>query len=157
MGLRYTKNMFVLKVYQQTELYFYRISGFVCNNVYLQKHIMVIRFWCKYKTIIYFLHGQGSLIYFRFINIMHRVFLELLVRVIVESEFFPIHIVDVVFLILKATFLEKFFQLCSLISYLSGCHSVLRQNVYYSLVIILVFVCFQCLVVLLFHQNFLCI
>ena len=70
---------------------------------------MVIFFWCKYKTIKYFLHSQGSLIYFRIINILRKVFLELLVRVIVESEFFLIHIVDVVFLILKVTFLEKFY------------------------------------------------
>ena len=109
MGLRYPKNMIVLKVYQQNELYFYRILGFFCNNVYLQKHIMVTPFWCKYKTIIYYLPSQESLIFFRIINILRRVILELLVRVIVESEFFLIHIVDVVFLILKVTFLEKFY------------------------------------------------
>ena len=85
----------LLRVYQQNELYFYRILGFFCNNVCLQKHIMVILFWCKYKTIKHSFHSEGSLIYFRIVNILRKVFLELLVRVIVESEFFLIHIVDV--------------------------------------------------------------
>ena len=44
MGLRYPKNMFVLKVYQQNVLYFRRIWGFFCNNVCPQKHIVVILF-----------------------------------------------------------------------------------------------------------------
>ena len=57
------------------------------------------------------------------------VFLELLVVVTVEFVFFQVHIVDVVFLILKVTFLEKFCLLCSLISYLNVYHSELRQNV----------------------------
>ena len=152
MGLRYPKNMFFLKVYQQKVLYVYRISGFVYNNAYLQKHIMVILFWCKYKTIRYFFHNQGNLIYFQIINILRRVFLELLVLAIVKSGFFLVHIVDVMFLILKIIFLEK---LCNLISCLSGCHHELRQNMCYSLVIVLVVVYFQCLVVLLFHEYFL--
>ena len=38
--------------------FFYRISEFNCNNVHLQKQIMVIIFWCKYKTIRCFLHSQ---------------------------------------------------------------------------------------------------
>ena len=70
---------------------------------------MVIFFWCKYKTIKNFSHSHGSLIYFWIVNILRKVFLELLVRVTEESQFFLIHIVDVVFLILKVTFLEKFY------------------------------------------------
>ena len=109
MGLRYPKNMFVLKVYQQNVFYFCRILGFFCNNVYLQKHIVVTLFWCKYKTIKCFLHSQGNLIYFRITNILFMLFLELLMRVIVEFVFFLIRIVDGVFLIQKVTFLEKFY------------------------------------------------
>ena len=74
MGLRYPKNMFVLKVYQQNVLYFGRICGFFCNNVCLRKHIVVIFFWCKYKTIKFFPHSQGNLIYFRIKNILRMVF-----------------------------------------------------------------------------------
>ena len=51
------------------------------------------------------------------------VFLELLVLVTVEFVFFQVHIFDVVFLILKVTFLEKFCLLCNLISYLNIYHS----------------------------------
>ena len=57
------------------------------------------------------------------------VFLELLVLVTVEFVFFQVHIIGVVFLILKGTFLEKFNLLCSLVSYLNVCHNELRQNV----------------------------
>ena len=53
-------------------------------------------------------------------------FLELLVLVIVESAFFRVHIIGVVFLILKVSFLEKFCLLCNLISYLDVRHSELR-------------------------------
>ena len=109
MVLRYPKNMFILKVYRQNVLYFCRIWVFFCNNVYLQKRIMVILFWCKYKTIKSFLRSQENLIYFLIINILRRVFLVLLMRVIVRFVFFPIRIVDVVFLIQKVTFLEKFY------------------------------------------------
>ena len=56
------------------------------------------------------------------------VFLELLVRVILESAFFRVHIIGVVFLVLIMPFLEKFYLSCSLISYLSVCHNELRQN-----------------------------
>ena len=56
------------------------------------------------------------------------VFLELLVLVTVEFVFFQVHIVDVVFLILKVTFLEKFCLFCSLISCLNVYHKELRQN-----------------------------
>ena len=55
--------------------------------------------------------------------------LELLVLVTVEFVFFQVHIVDVVFLVLIMTFLEKFCLLCSLISCLNVYHSELRQNV----------------------------
>ena len=56
------------------------------------------------------------------------VFLELLVRVIVESVFFRVHIIGVVFLVLIITFLEKFYLSCDPISCLSVCHNELRQN-----------------------------
>ena len=105
MGLRYSKNMFVLEVYRQNVLYFYRIWGFFYNNVCLQKDIMVILFWCKYKTIKYFLRNLENLICFLIISILRRIFLVLLVRVIVGFVFFPISIVDEVFLIQKVTFL----------------------------------------------------
>ena len=107
MGLRYPKNLFVLKVYQQNVLCFCKIWGFFCNNVCPQKHIVVILFCCKYKIIKCFLHSQGNLIYFRITNILRMVVLELLMRVIVEFAFFLIRIVDGVFLIQKETFLEK--------------------------------------------------
>ena len=109
MGLRYPKNMFFLKVCQQNVLCFCRIWVFFCNNVYLQKRIMVILFWCKYKTIKCFLHNQENLMYFLIINILRRVFLILLMRMIVIFVFFLIRIVGVVFLIQKVTFLEKFY------------------------------------------------
>ena len=109
MGLRYPKNMFVLRVYQQNVLYFYRIWEFFNNNVYLQKHIVVILFWYKYKTIKCFLCNQGNLICFRITNILRRVILELLMRVIVKSVFFIIRIVGEVFRVQKRTFLEEFY------------------------------------------------
>ena len=56
------------------------------------------------------------------------VFLELLVRVIVESASFRVHIIGVVFLVLIMSFLEKFYLSCNLISYLCVCHNGLRQN-----------------------------
>ena len=62
---------------------------------------MVILFWCKYKTIKCFLRNQESLIYFQIINILRRVFLVLLMRVVVRFVFFLIRIVDEVFLFLK--------------------------------------------------------
>ena len=83
MGLRYPKNMFFLKVYQQNVLCFCRIWEFFCNNVYLQKRVRVILFWCEYKTIKCFLRYQENLIYFLIINILRRVVLILLMRVIV--------------------------------------------------------------------------
>ena len=107
MGLLYLKNMFFLKVYQQNVLYFYGKLEFFYNIAYLQKHIKVILFWCKYKTIKRFLHNQGNLIYFPIINILRWVFLELLVLAIVNSVFLLVHIVDVVFVVLKVTFLGK--------------------------------------------------
>ena len=64
----------------------------------------------------------------------------------VKSEFFLIHIVDVVFLIRKVTFLEKFNELCSLFSYLMDV-MMYCAKIYYSIVILLVIVCFQYLVV----------
>ena len=94
MGLRYPKNMFVLKVCRQNVLCFYRIWGFFYNNVYLRKHKMVILFWCKYKTIKCFLRNQENLICFLIISILRKVFLVLLVRVIVGFAFFRIRIVD---------------------------------------------------------------
>ena len=108
MGLMYPKNMFFGRVCQQNVLYFYRILGFFYNIFCLQKYIGVILFWCKYKTIKSFLHYQGSLIYFRIKIILRKVFLDLLVLAIVKSVFFGVHIVDVVFLVLIMTFLEKF-------------------------------------------------
>ena len=69
----------------------------------------MILFWCKYKTIKRFLRNQENLICFLIINILLRVFLILLMRVIVRFVFFLIRIVDVVFLNQKVTFLEKFF------------------------------------------------
>ena len=54
------------------------------------------------------------------------VLLELLILLTVEFVFFQVHIVDVVFLILKVTFLEKFCLSRSLISCLNVCHSELR-------------------------------
>ena len=56
------------------------------------------------------------------------VFLELLVLVTVEFVFFQVHIIGVVFLTLRATFLEKFCLLCSLVSYRNVYHNELRQN-----------------------------
>ena len=109
MGLRYPKNMFVLKVCQQNVLYFCRIWEFFYNNVYLQKHIMVILFWCKYKTIKCFLRNHKNLISFLIISILRKVFLVLLMRVIVRFVFFLIRIVDEVFLIQIVTFLGKFY------------------------------------------------
>ena len=87
----------------------------------------MIPFWCKYNTINCFLDSQGKLICFRKVNILHMVFLELLLRVLVEFVFFQFRIIDVVFLILIITFLEKFCILCNLISYLGVCHNELRQ------------------------------
>ena len=69
---------------------------------------MVIFFWCKYRTIKCFLHSQENLICFLIISILRKVFLLLLVRVIVGFVFFPIRIVDEVFLIQKVTIPEKF-------------------------------------------------
>ena len=66
--------------------------------------------------------------YCRIIIILQMVFLELLVLVIVESVFFQVRIIGVVFLVLIMTFLEKFSLLSSLISCLSACHNELRQN-----------------------------
>ena len=108
MELLYPKHIFLLKVYQQNVLYFYRLSEFFYNIVYLQKHKKVKLVWCKFKTIDCFLHNQGNLIFFRMVNILRRVFLELLLLAIVKSVFFLTHIVDVVFLILRVTFLKKF-------------------------------------------------
>ena len=51
------------------------------------------------------------------------VFLVLLVRVIVESAFFQVHIIGVMFLVLIMSFLEKFYLSCNLISHLSICHN----------------------------------
>ena len=132
MGLLYPKNKFFVKVYPQIGLYLCRILGFFYNIVYLQKHTRVIHFWYKCKTIKCFLHNQGNLIYLRIINILHMVFLELLVRVIVKSAFFCVHIIGVVFLVLIVTFLEKFYLSCNLISCLNVCHNELRQNMCYS-------------------------
>ena len=109
MVLRCPKNMFVLKVYQQNVLYFCRIWVFFCNIFYVQKRIMVIIVWCKNKTIKCFLRSQENLIYFLIIKILRRVFLILLMRVIVRFVFILIRIFDVVFLIQKVTFLEKFY------------------------------------------------
>ena len=109
MGLRYPKNKFVMKVYRQNVLYFYRIWGFFYNNVYLRKHITAILFWCKYETINCFLRNQENLIYFLILNILRKVFLVLLMRVIVRFVFFLIRIVDEVFLIQKMTFIGKFY------------------------------------------------
>ena len=55
------------------------------------------------------------------------VFLELLVLVTVEFVFFQVHIIGVVFLVLKGTFHEQFCLLCSLVSDLNVYHSELRQ------------------------------
>ena len=57
------------------------------------------------------------------------VILKVLVLVMVELVFFQAYIIDVVFLVLIMTFLEKFSSLCNLISYLNVCHNELRQNV----------------------------
>ena len=57
------------------------------------------------------------------------VFLELLVLVNVESAFFQVRIIGVVFLVLIVIFIEKFGLLCCLISCLSVCHNELRQNI----------------------------
>ena len=46
----------------------------------------------------------------------------------VKSGFFLVHIVDVVFLILRVIFLEKFCLLCNLVSYLNVYPNELRQN-----------------------------
>ena len=69
---------------------------------------MVILFWCKNKTIKYFLRNLENLICFLIISILRKIFLVLLVRVIVGFVFFPFRIVNEVFLIQKVTFLEKF-------------------------------------------------
>ena len=58
MVLLYSKNMFVLRVYQQNILYFCRIWGFFCNIVYLQERIKVIHFWYKCNTLRCFPHNQ---------------------------------------------------------------------------------------------------
>ena len=128
MGLLYSKNLFFGKVYRQNVLYFCRILELFYNIFYLQKHIKVILFWCKSKTIKCFLRNQGNSIYFRIIIILHVVFLEMLVLVIEKSAFFRVHIVGVMFLVLIMTFLEKFFFLCNLSSCLSVFHTKLRQN-----------------------------
>ena len=106
MGQRYPKNMFFVKVYQKNVLYFCRLLGFFYNIVYLQKHTKMI-LWYKCNTVKCFLHNQGSLIFFRIINILHMVFLEQLARVVVESAFFRVHIIGVVFLALILTFFLK--------------------------------------------------
>ena len=156
MGLRYPKNMFVLKVCRQNVLYFYRIWGFFYNNVCLQKHIMVILFWCKYRTIKCFLHSQENLICFLIISILRKVFLVLLVRVIIAFVFVLIRIVDEVFLIQKVTFVGKFYYLYCLISFLSRYHNEFYQKRCYSLGTVLVNVCFYCHMLLVFHQVDLC-
>ena len=46
----------------------------------------------------------------------------------VELVFFQIHIIGVVFLTLRLTFLEKFSLLRSLVSYLNVYHNEMRQN-----------------------------
>ena len=107
-------------------------------TTYLQKHIVVILFWYKYKTIKYFLRSLENLIYFQTISFLRRVFLILLVRVIVGFVSFPIRIIGEVFLIRRVTFLEKFDKLCSLTSYLSKYHDGYYRNRCYSLVIVLV-------------------
>ena len=48
--------------------------------------------------------------------------------VTVDFVFFQVHIIGVVFLILRVTFLEKFCLLCNLVSCLIVYHSELRQN-----------------------------
>ena len=137
MGLLYPNIKIFVRLYQQKVLYFCRILRFFYNIIYLQKHTKVTLFWYKCNTIKCFLHNQGNLIYFRLMSIVHMVFLELLVRAIVESAFFRVQIIGVVFLVLIVSFLEKFNLLCNLISCLSVRHKELRQNICYSWVIIL--------------------
>ena len=57
------------------------------------------------------------------------VILELLVLVTVEFALFQVHIIGVVFLVLKVKFLEKICLMCSLVSYLNVYHNELCQNV----------------------------
>ena len=75
---------------------------------------------------------------------------------IVKFVCVQVRIVDGVFQVLSKTFLEKFYLLCSLNSCLGVCHSELRKNECCSLVIVLVKEYCLCLVVLFFHQCFLC-
>ena len=103
-----------------------------------------------------FLQSRKKFIFFLTTNILHKVFLILQVQVIVELVFVQIHISDEAFLVLIVTFLEKFYVLYSLISCLSGFHTELHQNMYFSLVTVLVCVYCFCLVVEVFHQFFLC-
>ena len=70
---------------------------------------MVILFWCKYKTINCVLRNQENLICFLIINILRKVFLALLMRVIVRFVLFLNRIVDEVFRIQKVTFLGNFY------------------------------------------------
>ena len=77
-------------------------------------------------------------------------------QVIVKFVCVRVRIVDGVFRVLFKTFLEKFYLLYSLITCLGVCHSELRQNKCCSLVIVLVNVYCLDLVVLFFHQYFLC-
>ena len=93
------------------------------------------------KTIVYFLRFRWNLIYCLIINIVRMVFLILLVRVIVEFVFVLVQISDWVFLILITKFLEICCFLYNPTSYLSGCHSGLRQNKYCTRLIFFVNVC----------------
>ena len=80
----------------------------------------------------------------------------LLVLVIVEFVFFHFLIIDLVFQVLMKVFFRKFYFMCSQISCLAECHNELRQNKCCSQVRVLVNVYCLCLVVLFFHQCFLC-
>ena len=137
-------------------LFFSRIWGFLCNIFYLQKHTKLILFWYKCNTIGSFLHNQWNLICFQIINILYKLFLELLVQVIIKFVFFQVRIIYAVFRVLIMTFPEKFCLMYNLISYLGVCHNELRQNRCCSWVIFFVGVYYLCLVGLLFHQCSLC-
>ena len=80
----------------------------------------------------------------------------LLMQVVVIFVYVRDCMSDEVFLIWIRTFLEKFYLLGSLVSYLGVYHSRLHKNVYYSLVKILVNARYLSLVGEVFHQGFLC-
>ena len=64
MGQVYPKNMSVLKVYAQNVPHFYRIQGFFCKVVYLQKRKMMklyFSLWAVPENISFVVIENGSI------------------------------------------------------------------------------------------------